>query len=117
VFNVPTGPAINASIIDMGNRFRLIVNEVEVVKVDKPLPKLPVARTIWVPKPNLEIGVGAWILAGDAHHTGFSQSVTSEFMEDFAEMAGIEYVLIDSLAKLPDLKKELRWNELYYGKI
>jgi len=117
VFNVPTGPAINASIIDMGNRFRLIVNEVEVVKADKPLPKLPVARAMWIPKPNLEIGAGAWILAGGAHHTGFSQSVTSEFMEDFAEMTGIEYVLIDSLTKLPDLKKELRWNELYYGKI
>lgn len=114
VFNVPNGPAINASIIDMGNRFRLIVNEVEVVTPDKPLPKLPVARALWIPKPNLEIAAGAWILAGGAHHTGFSQSVTSEFMEDFAEMANIEYLLIDDSTKIHDFKKELRWNELYY---
>ena len=117
MFYVPTGPAINASIIDMGNRFRLIVNEVEVVKADKPLPKLPVARAMWIPKPNLEIATGAWILAGGAHHTGFSQAVTSEFMEDFAEMANIEYLLINDSTKICEFKKELRWNELYYGKI
>jgi L-arabinose isomerase len=114
VFNVATGAALNASLIDMGNRFRLIVNEVEVVNPDKPLPKLPVARVMWVPKPNLEIGACAWILAGGAHHTGFSQAITSEYMEDFAEMANIEYLLIDNSTKISDFKKELRWNELYY---
>jgi L-arabinose isomerase len=114
VFNVPTGAGLNASLIDLGNRFRLIVNEVEVVEPDKPLPKLPVARVMWIPKPNLEIGAGAWILAGGAHHTGFSQAITSEYMEDFAEIANIEYVLIDSDTKISDFKKELRWNELYY---
>jgi L-arabinose isomerase len=114
VFNVPTGPAINASLIDMGNRFRLIVNEVEVVLSDKDLPKLPVARAMWIPKPNLEIGASAWIYAGGAHHTVFSQAVTSEYMEDFAEIAGIEYVLIDDITKLRDFKNELRWNELYF---
>jgi L-arabinose isomerase len=114
VFNVPTGQAINASLIDLGNRFRLIVNEVEVVKPDKDLPKLPVARAMWIPKPNLEIGASAWIYAGGAHHTVFSQSVTSEFMEDFAEIAGIEYVLINNETKISDFKKELRWNELYF---
>jgi L-arabinose isomerase len=114
VFNVQSGQALNASLIDMGNRFRLIVNEVTVVPPDKPLPKLPVARVMWIPKPNLEIGAGAWILAGGAHHTGFSMAITSEYMEDFAEIAGIEYVLIDDSTKISEFKKELRWNELYY---
>ncbi len=114
VFNVPGGPGLNASIIDMGNRFRLIVNEVEVVKPDKPLPKLPVARVMWIPKPNLEVGAGAWILAGGAHHTGFSQAITSEYMEDFADMADIEFVLIDDSTKISGFKKELQWNEVYY---
>jgi L-arabinose isomerase len=72
VFNVPSGAGLNASLIDMGNRFRLIVNEVEVVEPNKPLPKLPVTRVMWIPKLNLEIGAGAWILVGGAHHTGFS---------------------------------------------
>ena len=114
VFNVPSGPGLNASIIDMGNRFRLIVNEVDVVPPEKPLPKLPVARAMWIPQPNLEIGACAWILAGGAHHTGFSQAVTAEYMEDFAEIANIEYILIDESTKIIELKKELRWNELYY---
>ena len=114
VFNVPAGPALNASIIDMGNRFRLIVNEVTVVPPDKPLPKLPVARAMWIPKPNLEIGAGAWILAGGAHHTGFSQAVTSEYMEDFADVANIEYLSIDDSTKISEFKKELRWNEVFY---
>lgn len=114
VFNVPAGSGLNASMIDMGNRFRLIVNEVEVVAPDKPLPKLPVARAMWVPKPNLEIGAAAWILAGGAHHTGFSQAITSEYLEDFAEIANIEYLLINETTKIPEFKKELKWNELYY---
>lgn len=114
VFNVPAGSGLNASIIDMGNRFRLIVNEVEVVAPDKPLPKLPVARVMWIPKPNLEIGACAWILAGGAHHTGFSQAITSEYMEDFAEIANIEYLLINETTNISEFKKELKWNELYY---
>jgi L-arabinose isomerase len=114
VFGVAAGPALNASIIDMGNRFRLIVNEVSVIKPENELPKLPVARALWVPKPNLEIAASAWILAGGAHHTGFSQALTSEFLEDFAEMAGIEFILIDNSASLSQIKKELRLNEIYY---
>jgi L-arabinose isomerase len=116
VFNVPNGPALNASIIDMGNRFRLIVNEVTVVSPDKPLPKLPVARAMWIPKPNLQIGAAAWILAGGAHHTGFSQAITADYMEDFAEIADIEYLLIDDQTKISEFKKELRWNEASYRK-
>ncbi|RJP73176.1 MAG: L-arabinose isomerase [Ignavibacteriales bacterium] len=114
VFNVPAGNALNASLIDMGSRFRLIVNEVEVVKPDKPLPKLPVARALWIPKPDLPTAAEAWILAGGAHHTGFSQAITSEFMEDFAEIANIEYLLINDSTNISEFKKELRWNELYY---
>jgi L-arabinose isomerase len=114
VFNVPNGPAINASIMDMGNRFRLLVNEVDVVPPDAPLPKLPVARVVWVPRPNLKVAAAAWILAGGAHHTGFSQVVTAEHMEDFAEMAGLEFLLIGQDTSLAEFKKEIRWNHVYY---
>jgi L-arabinose isomerase len=114
VFNVPEGPAVNASIVDMGNRFRMIVNKVNVVKPDADFPKLPVARALWVPQPNLQTGAAAWILAGGAHHTSFSMAVNSEYLEDFAEMAGIEMILIDDSTVIPAFKKELRWNEMYY---
>jgi L-arabinose isomerase len=114
VFNVPDGPAVNASMIDMGNRFRLIVNAVDVVTPDADFPKLPVARAMWKPRPNLQIGAAAWILAGGAHHTAFSQAVNMEFLEDFAEMADIELLLIDENTTIPEFKKELRWNEVYY---
>ena len=114
IFTVKPGQALNASLVDMGNRFRLIVNEVEVVPLDAPMPKLPVASALWIPKPNLEIGAGAWILAGGAHHTSFSQAIPAEVLEDFAEMAGIEYLLIGAETKISDFKKELRWNDLFY---
>jgi L-arabinose isomerase len=115
VFSAPSGPALNASLIDLGNRFRLVVNEVEVVAPEKPLPKLPVARALWVPKPNLELGAAAWIYAGGAHHTGFSQAVTSEMLEDFADIAGIELVLVNEETNLRRFKQELRWDEVFYG--
>ncbi len=114
VFTAPAGPSINATIIDLGNRFRMIVNEVDAVLPDAALPKLPVARAIWVPKPDLKIGAGAWILAGGTHHTAFSQSLGTEHIEDFAEMAQIELVVIDSKTEIRDFKNQLRWNELYY---
>jgi len=114
VFDTLPGPALNASLIDLGGRFRLIVNQVDVVAPDAPLPKLPVARALWVPQPDLKTGAAAWILAGGAHHTGFSQSVTAEHLEDFAEMAGVEFLLINSETRLSEFKKELRWNEAYY---
>jgi L-arabinose isomerase len=114
VFNVQEGPGINVSIIDMGNRFRMIVNQVDVVEPDAPLPKLPVARVMWVPRPGLKEAATAWILAGGAHHTGFSMAVTAAHMEDFAEMAGIEFLLIGADTNISDFKKELRWNEMYY---
>ena len=115
VFDSPAGPALNASLIDLGNRFRMLVNEVEVVGPEKPLPKLPVARAVWIPKPNLSLGAAAWIYAGGAHHTGFSQAVTTEMLEDFAAMAGIELVVIDADTRLRQLKQHLQWNEAYYA--
>ena len=114
VFNVSGGTALNASLIDMGNRFRLLVNEVEAVKPKYKLPKLPVARVLWKPYPDIKTGCTAWILAGGAHHTCFSQNLTAEYFEDFAAMAGIEIVFIDKETKLRELKNELRWSEVYY---
>ncbi len=114
VFNVCPGPAVNATLLDMGSRFRLVVNEVEVVPAAEPLSKLPVARAVWIPKPDLKTAATAWIMAGGAHHTSFSQSVTREHLEDFADMAGVEFLLINEDTKLADFKKELRWNEPYY---
>ena len=87
------------------------MNEVEVVSPDKSLPKLPVARAVWIPRPNLQTAATAWILGGGAHHTGFSQALTSEYLEDFSEMADIEYLLIDDSTTVSQFKKELRWNE------
>ena len=114
VFNTPAGPALNASLIDLGNRFRLIINEVDVVKPDEPMPKLPVAQAVWEPRPNFETACGCWINAGGAHHTAFSQAATSEMFEDFAEMASLECVVIGEGTSESEFKKELRWNELYY---
>ena len=114
VFNVPAGAGINASLVDMGNRFRLIVNDVDVVVPDQPMPKLPVARALWIPQPDLKIGAAAWIYAGGAHHTGFSQCLTAEHIYDYAEIAGVEYLRIDNSTSIPSFKNELRWNEMYY---
>lgn len=116
VFNVAPGDALNASLIDMGNRFRLLVNEVEAIEPEANLPKLPVARVLWKCKPNLKTAATAWILAGGAHHTCYSQNLTPEYLEDFATIAGIEYLLINDKTDLYQFKNELRWNELYYSK-
>jgi L-arabinose isomerase len=115
VFDTPPGEGLNASLIDVGNRFRLVINEVEVVGPDKPLPKLPVARAVWVCKPGLATAAAAWIYAGGAHHTGFSQAVTTGMLEDFGNMAGIEIVIIDANTRLREFRKELRFNEVYYA--
>ncbi len=114
VFNVDEGDALNASIIDIGNRFRLLVNEVEAIKPKYTLPKLPVARVLWKPFPDMKTGCAAWIYAGGAHHTCFSQNLTSEHLEDFASIANIEFVLIDKNTNLYQLKNELRWNDAAY---
>ena len=114
VFNVAAGPALNASIIDMGNRFRLLVNEVQAMKPPQDLPKLPVARVLWKPYPDMQTGCAAWILAGGAHHTCFSQNLTAEHLQDFADMACIEYLQIGKKTDLHQFQNELRWNDVYY---
>jgi L-arabinose isomerase len=114
VFTAPPGPALNASVVDMGNRFRVLVNTVDAVQPEHDLPKLPVARVLWKPQPDLYMGCAAWILAGGAHHTCYSQNVSAECVEDFAEMAGAEYVLIDRETKLRTFKTELRMNDACY---
>jgi L-arabinose isomerase len=108
VFTAPSGPAIVASLVDMGDKFRLIVNEIDVIQPEQPLPRLPVARAVWVPKPNLKIAAAAWLYAGGAHHTCFSQALTLESMEDFAEIAGLELVVIDAETRLRDCRRQLR---------
>jgi L-arabinose isomerase len=114
VFDAPAGAAINASLLDLGNRFRLVVNEVDVIKPPHPLPRLPVARAVWKCRPDFKTACGAWIRAGGAHHTGFSYAVTAEHMRDLAELAGVEIVVIDGKTVLTEFEKELRWNEAYY---
>lgn len=114
VFDANTGTGICASIVHMGGRFRIIANVVDVVPTDAPLPKLPVARALWLPRPNLKVAAATWIFGGGAHHTGFSYSVTAEHLRDFAEMAGVEFMLIDENTNVDGFKDQLRWNDLYY---
>jgi L-arabinose isomerase len=114
VFNVAAGAALNASIIDLGNRFRLLINEVEAVKPGHDLPKLPVARVLWKPLPDFHTACAAWILAGGAHHTCYSQNISAGQLEDLAEMAGIEFTLINQKTDLGQFKKELKWTEACY---
>ncbi|KQS33893.1 L-arabinose isomerase [Dyadobacter sp. Leaf189] len=114
VFNAPAGPALNVSLIDLGNRFRILVNEVEAVEVSEALPRLPVARALWKPQPDMQTGCAAWIYAGGAHHTVYSQNLTVSHIETFAEMAGVELVVIDQNTNLRQLKNELRWSEASY---
>jgi L-arabinose isomerase len=114
VFDSRTGPAVVASMVDPGGRFRIVANNVNVIPPQEPLPKLPVARAVWIPEPSLKTAAASWIFAGGAHHTGFSLSLQAQHLEDFAEMAGIEYLLIDIHTTVASFKKELRWNDAYF---
>jgi L-arabinose isomerase len=114
VFAASSGTAVNASVIDLGNRFRIIVNQVNLVRPEQPLPKLPVARAIWIPEPNLKIAATAWIYAGGAHHTALSRALAPEHLKDFAEMAGLEYLLINRNTTVAGFVKELKYNAVYY---
>ncbi len=114
VFTASPGPAVAIGLLDLGGRFRMVLNEVEVVAPDKELPRLPVARAVWQPKPDLATAAEAWLEAGGPHHTSFSQVLTTEIVGDFAEMAGVELVVIDERTTSSDFKKELRWNQAYY---
>jgi L-arabinose isomerase len=114
VFTAATGRAVNASLVDMGNRFRLIVNEVNVIEPQHPLPKLPVARALWIPDPDLKVAATAWIHAGGAHHTALTRALTSTHLQTFADMAGMECLLIDGGTSISAFVNELRWNDMYY---
>ena len=113
VFTSKPGQGVAATIVDMGNRFRMIVNVVDCIK-SKDLPKLPVASALWIPQPDFETGAAAWILAGGTHHTSFSYDLTVEYLEDYAEMAGIEMVLIDNNTTIREFRKELLFNDVSY---
>ena len=114
VFNAAAGPALNASLVDLGNRFRLIVNEVTAVEPPHPLPKLPVARALWKPHPDMMSGCAAWIYAGGAHHTCYSQNLSAECLQDFAEMANLEYVLIDQRTDLNTFRNTLKLGDILH---
>lgn len=114
VFTAHAGTGVAATIVDMGNRFRMIVNNVDVIEPKAALPKLPVASALWIPQPNLEIGAAAWILAGGTHHTSFSYALTNEFLEDYADIAGIELITIDKDTTINKFKFELKVNEVFY---
>ena len=114
VLTSKTGPAVATSLIDLGNRFRLIINEVDCKTVEKPMPKLPVATAFWTPRPNLAVGAQAWILAGGAHHTAFSYDLSAEQMGDLAAAMGIEAVYIDANTNIRDFKKDLMLGSVYY---
>jgi L-arabinose isomerase len=115
VFTAPAGPAVNAALLDLGDRFRLLLNEVDAVEPEADLPRLPVSRALWSPRPNLKTAAAAWIYAGGPHHTVFSQALTSEPLEDLAEMIGIECLRIDSDTRLGDFKNQLRWNQASFS--
>ncbi|WP_410015045.1 L-arabinose isomerase [Sodalis sp. C49] len=114
LFSTPAGQAVNASVIDMGDRFRMLVSVVDAIEQPHPLPKLPVARAVWKAQPSLEVAAEAWILAGGAHHTVFSQALDLDHMRLYAEMNNIELLVIDNDTRIPAFKDALRWNELYY---
>ncbi len=114
IFDANTGPAIGVSLMDMGQRFRMVANVVDVIPTDQPLHRLPVARALWLPRPDLKTAATAWIYAGGAHHTSFSFAANAEHLRDFAGMAGIEFLLIDEHTRIEEFKDKLRWNELYY---
>ncbi|MBN1302560.1 MAG: L-arabinose isomerase [Melioribacteraceae bacterium] len=115
VFNTAEGNAVNVSLIDLGNRYRLLLNEVKAVKPEKDLPKLPVARVLWKPEPDLDTAATCWIYGGGAHHTVFSKALNKNYLEDFAEMADVELVVIGSNTNVSDFKNVLRWNDSYYS--
>ncbi|MCL2117018.1 MAG: L-arabinose isomerase [Planctomycetaceae bacterium] len=114
VFTAHEGTGMAATVVDMGNRFRMIVNQVDCVKPEADLPKLPVARAFWTPQPDLKTAAHAWILAGGTHHTAFSYSLAREYFEDYAEISGIEMLLIDNETSIPDLRNQIKLNDVYY---
>jgi len=116
VFDAAPGPAVLATLVDLGNRFRMIVNEIETIKIENAMPRLPVARALWKPYPSLSEAAEAWITAGGTHHSVYSTALDTEYFRDWAEMSGVEFVLIDKNTKSDRLRDELRWGEAYWGR-
>jgi L-arabinose isomerase len=114
VFDAQPGPAVVVGLADVGDRFRLVANEVDVVSPPQPLPRLPVARAVWTPRPNLRTSAEAWLIAGAPHHTVFSAAVDIDILTDLAEMTGVELLVIDADTNLREFAKEIRWNQAYY---
>jgi L-arabinose isomerase len=114
VFNASAGPAFVTTMVDMGDRFRIIANEIEIVAPDHDLPLLPVARAVWRPLPDVRTAAEAWLIGGGAHHTVLTQAFGTEVLSDFAEMARIECLIIGPDTKIATLKNEIRWNQAYY---
>jgi L-arabinose isomerase len=115
VFTARGGSAVVVSVVDLGNRFRMVANEVDVVTPDEPMPRLPVARAMWAPRPSLKVASTAWLYAGGSHHTAFSQTLTIQHLADYAEMAGFEFLKIDKDTRIGEFKRELMWNDAYYS--
>jgi L-arabinose isomerase len=114
VFDAHPGTAVAASIVDLGSRFRMVATVVDVVSPEHPLPKLPVARALWKPRPDIRTNATAWILAGGSHHTSLGYAVTPQHLSDLAAMTGVELTLIDEDTRLDRFQEQLRWNDLYY---
>jgi L-arabinose isomerase len=114
VFNAAAGPAFVTTMVDMGDRFRIIANEIEVVAPDQDLPRLPVARAVWRPLPDLRTAAEAWLIAGGAHHSVLTQAIDTEVLLDFAEIARMECLVIDADTRTAAFKNEIRWNQAYY---
>ncbi|MGD0122631.1 MAG: L-arabinose isomerase [Candidatus Limnocylindrales bacterium] len=114
VFDAGTGPAVVVALTDMGDRFRIIANEIDLVPPEKPMARLPVGRAVWKPRPDFATATESWLMAGGSHHTVLTRAVGAEVLADFAEMAGCEFLLIDGSTTVGSFKKELRWNEAYY---
>jgi L-arabinose isomerase len=114
VFDAVPGPATILGICDLGDRFRLVLNEVEVVSPDEPLPKLPVARAVWEPKPDLVTAAESWITAGGPHHTVLSTAVDTDQLVDFANLLGVELLIIDGNTNRRDFVDRIHWNQAYY---
>jgi L-arabinose isomerase len=114
VFTAPPGPGLVVGLMDLGTRLRLVANEVDVVEPEEELPRLPVARAVWQPRPDLSTAAESWLMAGGPHHTCFTQALTVEALDDLAEIAGVELLTISSDTTVRRFRDEIRWNQVYH---
>ena len=114
VFDAAPGPAFVAGLSDLGDRFRLVANEIDTIAPPEPLPNLPVARAVWAPRPDLRTSAEAWLIAGAPHHTVYSSALSTEVLRDLAEIVGVELLVIDEETRVRQFEREQRWNQAYY---